>query len=171
MKATKKAGIVLCVAGLFLAGLAAQGASSSPDSSQSQSNAGNPSALVLAIESDGDLDEVAEAISLSGTDVLLATMSDGVTIFAPVDGSFGSGVVVEDVITDYIVPGIIDTATVDSTTTTTAMSGDPVTIAVVDSVVTVNGVPVAEEQAIYNGNVVIYKLTDSFTTEGLASNK
>ncbi len=171
MKATKKAGIVLCVAGLFLAGLAAQGADSNPTSTQSQSNAGNPSALVLAIESDGDLDEVAEAISLSGTDVLLATMSDGVTIFAPVDGSFGDEVIVEDVITDYIVPGIIDTTTVNSTTTTTAMSGDPVTIAVVDSVVTVNGVPVAEEQAIYNGNVVIYKLTGSYTTEGLASTK
>lgn len=134
-----------------------------PDSSQ----------LVAVIENEGDLDEVAEAIYLTGTDTLVATMPEGVTIFAPVDGSFDQDVVVEDVITSYIIPGIIDTSDMasNSSTTSTAISGEPVTIAVAEEVVTVNGIPVMDVQAIYTGNAVIYKLTDSFTDNDLASTK
>ena len=136
---------------------------SAPDASQ----------LVLVIESDGDLDEVAEAMYLTGTDTLISTMPEGVTIFAPVDGSFDQGVVVEDVITSYIIPGIVDTADMASgdSTTSTAISGDPVTIAVVNEVVTVNGVPVMDAEAIYTDNAVIYKLSDSFADNDLASTK
>lgn len=136
---------------------------SDPDASQ----------LVMVIESDGDLDEVAEAMYLTGTDTLISTMPEGVTIFAPVDGSFDQGVVVEDVITSYIIPGIVDTADMASgdSTTSTAISGDPVTIAVVNEVVTVNGVPVMDAEAIYTDNAVIYKLSDSFAATDLASTK
>lgn len=134
-----------------------------PDSSQ----------LVAVIENEGDLDEVAEALYLTGTDALVATIPEGVTIFAPVDGSFDQGVVVEDVITSYIIPGIIDTTDIasNSSTTSTAISGEPVTIAVAEEVVTVNGIPVMDVQAIYTDNAVIYKLTDSFAGSDLASTK
>lgn len=134
---------------------------------------GDTSELVMVIESEGDLDEVAEAISQTDTDTLVASIPEGVTIFAPVDGSFGQGVVVEDVITSYIVPGIIDTTDLasNSSTTSTSISGQPVTIAVVEEVVTVNGVPVMDAEAIYTGNAVIYKLSDSFATNDLASTK
>lgn len=136
---------------------------SDPDASQ----------LVLVIESDGDLDEVAEAMYLTGTDTLISTMPEGVTIFAPVDGSFDQDVAVEDVITSYIIPGIVDTADMASgdSTISTAISGDPVTIAVVNEVVTVNGVPVMDAEAIYTDNAVIYKLSDSFADNDLASTK
>lgn len=136
---------------------------SDPDASQ----------LVLVIESDGDLDEVAEAMYLTGTDTLISTMPEGVTIFAPVDGSFDQDVAVEDVITSYIIPGIVDTADMASgdSTTSTAISGDPLTIAVVNEVVTVNGVPVLDAEAIYTDNAVIYKLSDSFADNDLASTK
>lgn len=136
---------------------------SDPDASQ----------LVLVIESDGDLDEVAEAMYFTGTDTLISTMPEGVTIFAPVDGSFDQDVVVEDVITSYIIPGIVDTADMASgdSTTSIAISGDPVTITVVNEVVTVNGVPVMDAEAIYTDNAVIYKLTDSFADNDLASTK
>ena len=133
----------------------------------------NTSQLVLVIESDGDLDEVAEAMYLTGTDTLISTMPEGVTIFAPVDGSFDQDVAVEDVITSYIIPGIVDTADMASgdSTTSTAISGDPLTIAVVNEVVTVNGVPVLDAEAIYTDNAVIYKLSDSFASNDLASTK
>ncbi len=136
---------------------------SAPDASQ----------LVLVIESDGDLDEVAEAMYLTGTDTLISTMPEGVTIFAPVDGSFDQDVVVEDVITSYIIPGIVDTADMASgdSTTSTAISGDPITIAVVNEVVTVNDVPVMDAEGIYIDNAVIYKLSDSFADNALASTK
>ena len=136
---------------------------SAPDASQ----------LVLVIESDGDLDEVAEAMHLTGTDTLISTMTEGVTIFAPVDGSFDQDVVVEDVITSYIIPGIVDTADMASgdSTTSTAISGNPVTIAVVNEVVTVNDVPIMDAEAIYTDNAVIYKLSDSFADNALASTK
>ena len=118
----------------------------------------NTSQLVLVIESDGDLDEVAEAMYLTGTDTLISTIPEGVTIFAPVDGSFDQDVAVEDVITG-------------DSTTSTAISGDPLTIAVVNEVVTVNGVPVLDAEAIYTDNAVIYKLSDSFVSNDLASTK
>ena len=56
-------------------------------------------------------------------------------------------------------------------TTSTAISGDPVTIAVVNEVVTVNDVPVMDAEAIYTDNAVIYKLSDSFADKNLASTK
>ena len=134
---------------------------------------GDTSELVAVIENEGDLDEVAEAIYLTGTDTLVGIMPNGVTIFAPVDGSFGQGVVVEDVITGYIIPGMMDTTDLasDSSTTSTAISGQPVVIAVVDEMVTVNGIPVMDTEAIYTDNAVIYKLSDSFATNDLASTK
>lgn len=203
MKATKKIGLGICITGILLTGiLMAQGASSSEASTSSTAASGsattdatsatststadsttdwtaiidsdpNTSQLVLVIESDGDLDEVAEAMYLTGTDTLISTMPEGVTIFAPVDGSFDQGVVVEDVITSYIIPGIVDTADMASgdSTTSTAISGDPLTIAVVNEVVTVNGVPVLDAEAIYTDNAVIYKLSDSFASNDLASTK
>lgn len=203
MKATKKIGLGICVTGILLTGiLMAQGASSSEASTSSTAASGsattdatsatststadsttdwtaiidsNPDAsqLVLVIESDGDLDEVAEAMYLTGTDTLISTMPEGVTIFAPVDGSFDQDVAVEDVITSYIIPGIVDTADMASgdSTTSTAISGDPLTIAVVNEVVTVNGVPVLDTEAIYTDNAVIYKLSDSFASNDLASTK
>lgn len=203
MKATKKIGLGICVTGILLTGiLMAQGASSSEASTSSTAASGsastdatsatststadsttdwtaiidsdpNTSQLVLVIESDGDLDEVAEAMYLTGTDTLISTMPEGVTIFAPVDGSFDQDVAVEDVITSYIIPGIVDTADMASgdSTTSTAISGDPVTIAVVNEVVTVNGVPVMDAEAIYTDNAVIYKLSDSFASNDLASTK
>lgn len=203
MKATKKIGLGICVTGILLTGiLMAQGASSSEASTSSTASSGsattdatsatststadsttdwtaiidsdpNTSQLVLVIESDGDLDEVAEAMYLTGTDTLISTMPEGVTIFAPVDGSFDQDVAVEDVITSYIIPGIVDTADMASgdSTTSTAISGDPLTIAVVNEVVTVNGVPVLDAEAIYTDNAVIYKLSDSFASNDLASTK
>lgn len=203
MKATKKIGLGICVTGILLTGiLMAQGASSSEASTSSTAASGsastdatsatststadsttdwtaiidsdpNTSQLVLVIESDGDLDEVAEAMYLTGTDTLISTMPEGVTIFAPVDGSFDQDVAVEDVITSYIIPGIVDTADMASgdSTTSTAISGDPLTIAVVNEVVTVNGVPVLDAEAIYTDNAVIYKLSDSFASNDLASIK
>ena len=203
MKATKKIGLGICVTGILLTGiLMAQGASSSEASTSSTAASGststdatsatststadsttdwtaiidsdpNTSQLVLVIESDGDLDEVAEAMYLTGTDTLISTMPEGVTIFAPVDGSFDQDVAVEDVITSYIIPGIVDTADMASgdSTTSTAISGDPLTIAVVNEVVTVNGVPVLDAEAIYTDNAVIYKLSDSFASNDLASTK
>lgn len=203
MKATKKIGLGICVTGILLTGiLVAQGASSSEASTSSTAASGsastdatsatststadsttdwtaiidsdpNTSQLVLVIESDGDLDEVAEAMYLTGTDTLISTMPEGVTIFAPVDGSFDQDVAVEDVITSYIIPGIVDTADMASgdSTTSTAISGDPLTIAVVNEVVTVNGVPVLDAEAIYTDNAVIYKLSDSFASNDLASTK
>lgn len=203
MKATKKIGLGICVTGILLTGiLMAQGASSSEASTSSTAASGsattdatsatststadsttdwtaiidsdpNTSQLVLVIESDGDLDEVAEAMYLTGTDTLISTMPEGVTIFAPVDGSFDQDVAVEDVITSYIIPGIVDTADMASgdSTTSTAISGDPLTIAVVNEVVTVNGVPVMDAEAIYTDNAVIYKLSDSFADNDLASTK
>lgn len=203
MKATKKIGLGICVTGILLTGiLMAQGASSSEASTSSTAASGsastdatsatststadsttdwtaiidsdpNTSQLVLVIESDGDLDEVAEAMYLTGTDTLISTMPEGVTIFAPVDGSFDQDVAVEDVITSYIIPGIVDTADMASgdSTTSTAISGAPVTIAVVNEVVTVNGVPVLDAEAIYTDNAVIYKLSNSFASNDLASTK
>lgn len=203
MKATKKIGLGICVTGILLTGiLMAQGASSLEASTSSTAASGsattdatsatststadsttdwtaiidsdpNTSQLVLVIESDGDLDEVAEAMYLTGTDTLISTMPEGVTIFAPVDGSFDQDVAVEDVITSYIIPGIVDTADMASgdSTTSTAISGDPLTIAVVNEVVTVNGVPVLDAEAIYTDNAVIYKLSDSFASNDLASTK
>lgn len=203
MKATKKIGLGICVTGILLTGiLMAQGASSSEAFTSSTAASGsastdatsatststadsttdwtaiidsdpNTSQLVLVIESDGDLDEVAEAMYLTGTDTLISTMPEGVTIFAPVDGSFDQDVAVEDVITSYIIPGIVDTADMASgdSTTSTAISGDPLTIAVVNEVVTVNGVPVLDTEAIYTDNAVIYKLSDSFASNDLASTK
>lgn len=203
MKATKKIGLGICITGILLTGiLMAQGASSSEASTSSTAASGNAttdatsatststadsttdwtaiidsdpntSQLVLVIESDGDLDEVAEAMYLTGTDTLISTMPEGVTIFAPVDGSFDQDVAVEDVITSYIIPGIVDTADMASgdSTTSTAISGDPLTIAVVNEVVTVNGVPVLDAEAIYTDNAVIYKLSDSFASNDLASTK
>lgn len=203
MKATKKIGLGICVTGILLTGiLMAQGASSSEASTSSTAASGSAttdatsatststadsttdwtaiidsdpdaSQLVLVIESDGDLDEVAEAMYLTGTDTLISTMPEGVTIFAPVDGSFDQDVAVEDVITSYIIPGIVDTADMASgdSTTSTAISGDPLTIAVVNEVVTVNGVPVLDAEAIYTDNAVIYKLSDSFADNDLASTK
>lgn len=203
MKATKKIGLGICITGILLTGiLMAQGASSSEASTSSTAASGsastdatsatststansttdwtaiidsdpNTSQLVLVIESDGDLDEVAEAMYLTGTDTLISTMPEGVTIFAPVDGSFDQDVAVEDVITSYIIPGIVDTADMASgdSTTSTAISGDPLTIAVVNEVVTVNGVPVLDAEAIYTDNAVIYKLSDSFASNDLASTK
>lgn len=203
MKATKKIGLGICVTGILLTGiLMAQGASSSEASTSSTAASGsastdatsatststadsttdwtaiidsdpNTSQLVLVIESDGDLDEVAEAMYLTGTDTLISTMPEGVTIFAPVDGSFDQDVAVEDVITSYIIPGIVDTADMASgdSTTSTAISGDPLTIAVVNEVVTVNGVPILDAEAIYTDNAVIYKLSDSFASNDLASTK
>lgn len=203
MKATKKIGLGICVTGILLTGiLMAQGASSSEASTSSTAASGSASTdatsatststadsttdwtaiidsdpdtsqLVLVIESDGDLDEVAEAMYLTGTDTLISTMPEGVTIFAPVDGSFDQDVAVEDVITSYIIPGIVDTADMASgdSTTSTAISGDPLTIAVVNEVVTVNGVPVLDAEAIYTDNAVIYKLSDSFASNDLASTK
>lgn len=203
MKATKKIGLGICVTGILLTGiLMAQGASSSEASTSSTAASGsattdatsatststadsttdwtaiidsdpNTSQLVLVIESDGDLDEVAEAMYLTGTDTLISTMPEGVTIFAPVDGSFDQDVAVEDVITSYIIPGIVDTADMASgdSTTSTAISGDPLTIAVVNEMVTVNGVPVLDAEAIYTDNAVIYKLSDSFADNDLASTK
>lgn len=203
MKATKKIGLGICITGILLTGiLMAQGASSSEASTSSTAASGsastdatsvtststadsttdwtaiidsdpNTSQLVLVIESDGDLDEVAEAMYLTGTDTLISTMPEGVTIFAPVDGSFDQDVAVEDVITSYIIPGIVDTADMASgdSTTSTAISGDPLTIAVVNEVVTVNGVPVLDAEAIYTDNAVIYKLSDSFASNDLASIK
>ncbi|MBQ8385507.1 MAG: fasciclin domain-containing protein [Spirochaetaceae bacterium] len=203
MKATKKIGLGICITGILLTGiLMAQGASSSEASTSSTAASGsattdatsatststadsttdwtaiidsdpNTSQLVLVIESDGDLDEVAEAMYLTGTDTLISTIPEGVTIFAPVDGSFDQDVAVEDVITSYIIPGIVDTADMASgdSTTSTAISGDPLTIAVVNEVVTVNGVPVLDAEAIYTDNAVIYKLSDSFVSNDLASTK
>lgn len=203
MKATKKIGLGICVTGILLTGiLMAQGASSSEASTSSTAASGSAttdatsatststadsttdwtaiidsdpdtSQLVLVIESDGDLDEVAEAMYLTGTDTLISTMPEGVTIFAPVDGSFDQDVAVEDVITSYIIPGIVDTADMASgdSTTSTAISGDPLTIAVVNEVVTVNGVPILDAEAIYTDNAVIYKLSDSFASNDLASTK
>lgn len=190
MKLTKKIGIILCVTSILLATVVVAQTSDSTTASnstststsgtdnssvattdQGQDSQNTSSALVIAIEDVGDLDEVAEALYLTGTDDLLATMDEGVTIFAPVDGSFDQGIIVEDVITNYIVPEVIDTATMDDSSTVVAMSGEPVTITLVDEIITVNGIPVAEEQAIYSGNVVVYKLSDSFDNDTLASTK
>lgn len=184
MKATKKSILALCMAGFFLAGFAAAQTSSSQtvsstatstataDSSTPSTGTGTiPSALVLAIESDGDLMDVAEAISLTGTDILVATMPDGVTIFAPVDGTFDPSVAVEEVITEYIVPVMLDATDMVADTTVTSVGGTPVTFTVFDEEVMVNGVPLVDLEGIYSGNVVIYKLTDTFDGDGLASTK
>lgn len=193
MKLRKKA--LLCLTGLFLAGLlvaqmtdsasnsapattsnAATASSETTPATNSatppnQANQDASSDLVVAIEEDGDLNQVAEALFLSGTDALLVATDEAFTIFAPVDGSFDQGVVLEDVITDYIVPVVIDTSTMDDTSSIIAMSGEPVTFTYVDEVLEVNGVPVLDEQAIYSDNVVVYKLADSFDSDSLASTK
>ena len=187
MKATKKIIFTLCIVTLVLAGFAlAQAADSSKDSSSTDStapstanstdttstdNQADASALVLAIESDGDLMDVAEAISATGTDLLVASMSDGVTIFAPVDGSFAPTVVVEDVITEYIVPVMLATTDMVADTTVTSVDGTPIAFTVFDEEIMVNGVPLADMDGIYSGNVVIYKLTDSFDEPAVASTK
>lgn len=81
MKATKKSILTLCIVTLVLVGFAlAQASDASKDSPSTTSattpsttsstttdNQNSTSALVLAIESDGDLIDVAEAISLTGT--------------------------------------------------------------------------------------------------------
>ena len=81
MKATKKSILTLCIVTLVLVGFAlAQASDASKDSPSTTSattpsttsstttdNQNSTSALVLAIESDGDLMDVAEAISLTGT--------------------------------------------------------------------------------------------------------
>ena len=187
MKATKKIIFTLCIVTLVLAGFAlAQAADSSKDSSFTDStapstanstdttstdNQADASALVLAIESDGDLMDVAEAISATGTDLLVASMSDGVTIFAPVDGSFAPTVVVEDVITEYIVPVMLATTDMVADTTVTSVDGTPIAFTVFDEEIMVNGVPLVDLEGIYSGNVVIYKLTDSFDDPAVASTK
>lgn len=189
MKATKKSILTLCIVTLVLAGFALAQASdaskdspsttsattpsttSSTSSSTTTDNQNSTSALVLAIESDGDLMDVAEAISLTGTDLLAATMSDGVTIFAPVDGSFAPSIVVEDVITEYIVPVMLDTTDMVADTVVTSVDGTPIAFTVFDEEIMVNGVPLADMDGIYSGNVVIYKLTDSFDEPAVASTK
>ena len=81
MKATKKSILTLCIVTLVLVGFAlAQASDASKDSPSTTSattpsttsstttdNLNSTSALVLAIESNGDLMDVAEAISLTGT--------------------------------------------------------------------------------------------------------
>ena len=187
MKATKKAIFTLCIVALVLAGFAlAQAADSSKDSSSTEStspstanstdtaatnNEADASALVLAIESDGDLMDVAEAISITGTDLLVASMPDGVTIFAPVDGSFSPAVVIEDVITEYIVPVMLETTDMVADTTVTSVDGTPIAFTIYDEEIMVNGVPLVDLEGIYSGNVVIYKLTDSFDDPAVASSK
>lgn len=187
MKATKKSIITLCIVALVLAGFALAQASDSPkDTSSTEStapstanstdttapnNQADATALVLAIESDGDLMDVAEAISVTGTDVLVATMPEGVTIFAPVDGSFAPSVVIEDVITEYIVPVMLDTTDMVADTVVTSVDGTPIEFTVFDEEIMVNGVPLVDLEGIYSGNVVIYKLTDSFDEPAVASTK
>ena len=187
MKATKKSILTLCIVALALAGFAlAQASDSSQDSSSTEStspstanstdttatdNHADETALVLAIESDGDLMDVAEAIAVTGTDILVASMPDGVTIFAPVDGSFAPSVVIEDVITEYIVPVMLETTDMVANTTVTSVDGTPIAFAVFDDEIMVNGIPLADLEGIYSGNVVIYKLTDSFDEPAVASTK
>ena len=188
MKATKKSILTLCIVTLVLAGFALAQASDASKDSPSTTSATTPSttsstnstttdnengtsALVLAIESDGDLMDVAEAISLTGTDLLVASMSDGVTIFAPVDGSFAPTVVVEDVITEYIVPVMLSTTDMVADTTVTSVDGTPIAFTVFDEEIMVNGVPLVDLEGIYSGNVVIYKLIDSFDDPAVASTK
>ena len=187
MKTTKKSILTLCIVALVLAGFAlAQASDSSKDTSSAEStspstanstdtattdNQTDATALVLAIESDGDLMDVAEAISVTGTDIWVASMSDGVTIFAPVDGSFAPSVVIEDVITEYIVPVMLDTTDMVADTVVTSVDGTPIAFTVFDEEIMVNGVPLADLEGIYSGNVVIYKLTDSFDEPAVASTK
>ena len=187
MKTTKKSILTLCIVALVLAGFAlAQASDSSKDTSSAEStspstanstdtattdNQADATALVLAIESDGDLMDVAEAISVTGTDIWVDSMSDGVTIFAPVDGSFAPSVVIEDVITEYIVPVMLDTTDMVADTVVTSVDGTPIAFTVFDEEIMVNGVPLADLEGIYSGNVVIYKLTDSFDEPAVASTK
>ena len=98
-------------------------------------------------------------------------MPDGVTIFAPVDGSFAPSVVIEDVITEYIVPVMLETTDMVANTTVTSVDGTPIAFAVFDDEIMVNGIPLADLDGIYSGNVVIYKLTDSFDEPAVASTK
>ena len=184
MKATKKTLFTIGLASLFVVGLAVAQSSSAANEVDSagtttatstaatgNDNAGDFSALVFAIESDGDLTDVADAIADSGSDLLLASLTEGVTIFAPVDGSFPSDVLIEDVITEYIVPVMLETSDMTADTTVTSLGGTPVEFTVFDEELLVNGVPVVDLEGIYSGNVVIYKLSDSFDGDGLASTK
>lgn len=159
MNATKKTLSVLCIFSLLLASFAM--AQSSPATSD----------LVMAVESDGDLMDVAEAISDTGTDDLVATMSEGVTIFAPIDGSFDQEVLIEDVITDYIIPVMLSSSDMVTEGTFISMGGTPVSVTIFDDEIMVNGVPLVDVEGIYSGNVVVYKLSDSFDDTNVATSK
>lgn len=152
MKTTKKRVFILCIVSLLVAGFAMAQTSDIKDNSE----------LVLTMEDDGELMDVADAIAETGTDDLLATMTEGVTIFAPVDGSFGQDVVIEDVITEYIIPVLLGSGDMITDTTFTSMGGTPVAFTIYDEEVMVNGVPIVDLEGIYSGNAVIYKLSDSF---------
>lgn len=153
MRTTRKTLFVLCITGLLVSGFAAAQTTDTKD---------NNSELVLVMEDAGQLMDVADAIAETGTDDLVATMSKGVTIFAPVDGSFGQEVVIEDVISEYIVPVLLDSEDMVTDTIFTSMGGTPVAVTIYDEEVMVNGIPIVDLEGIHSGNVVIYKLADSF---------
>lgn len=158
MKTTRKTLFILCIVSLLVAGFAAAQTTDNKDNSE----------LVLAMEDDGQLMDVADAIAETGTDDLVATISKGVTIFAPVDGSFGKDVVIEDVITEYIVPVLLDSEDMVTDATFTSMGGTPVAVTIYDEEVMVNGIPIVDLEGIHSGNVVIYKLADSFDSTPVA---
>lgn len=56
-------------------------------------------------------------------------------------------------------------------TIATSVDGTPTAFTVFDEEIMVNGVPLVDLEGIYSGNVVIYKLTDSFDDPAVASTK
>ena len=66
---------------------------------------------------------------------------------------------------------MLDTTDMVADTIATSVDGTPISFTVFDEEIMVNGVPLVYLEGIYSGNVVIYKLTDSFDDPAVASTK
>ncbi len=66
---------------------------------------------------------------------------------------------------------MLDTTDMVLDTIATSVDGTPISFTVFDEEIMVNGVPLVDLEGIYSGNVVIYKLTDSFDDPAVASTK
>ncbi len=66
---------------------------------------------------------------------------------------------------------MLDTTDMVADTIATSVDGTPIAFTVFDEEIMVNGVPLVDLEGIYSGNVVIYKLTDSFDDPAVASTK
>ncbi|MCI6663678.1 MAG: hypothetical protein PUH08_02350 [Treponema sp.] len=66
---------------------------------------------------------------------------------------------------------MLDTTDMVLDTIATSVDGTPIAFTVFDEEIMVNGVPLVDLEGIYSGNVVIYKLTNSFDDPAVASTK